>query len=161
MEAELPTPMRASWGRWSKIGGKPHTVVVGMPSGFRFSEEMGSDVQKGVWLPLPTLGGDAEGPGLPLLQRGRRDAQRSERHAGAARTRMPLPRIFPKLTPAIRTPSAPSFTGSADRAGEAGSDWAVAGTRSKQPSPISHYSEEPKQPITSGRSGRARQSAAI
>ncbi|MGB7549644.1 MAG: ABC transporter permease [Terracidiphilus sp.] len=39
-------------GQVVKIGGKPHTVVGVMPSGFRFPEQMGTDVQKGVWLPL-------------------------------------------------------------------------------------------------------------
>ena len=39
-------------GQVVKIGGTPHTVVGVMPGSFRFPEEMGSDVQKGVWLPL-------------------------------------------------------------------------------------------------------------
>jgi len=39
-------------GQVVKVGGQPHIVVGVMPSGFRFPEEEGSDVQKGVWLPL-------------------------------------------------------------------------------------------------------------
>jgi putative ABC transport system permease protein len=39
-------------GKVVKIGGKPHTVVGVMPAGFHFPEEMGQDLQKGVWLPL-------------------------------------------------------------------------------------------------------------
>jgi putative ABC transport system permease protein len=39
-------------GQAVKVGGRPHTVVGVMPDGFRFPEEMGPNVQKGVWLPL-------------------------------------------------------------------------------------------------------------
>src|SRR5579872_4609586 len=39
-------------GQAVKVGGRPHTVVGVMPDDFRFPEEMGPDVQKGVWLPL-------------------------------------------------------------------------------------------------------------
>src|SRR5215469_7888843 len=34
------------------IGGEPHTVVGVMPQSFRFPEEIGADLQKGIWLPL-------------------------------------------------------------------------------------------------------------
>jgi putative ABC transport system permease protein len=39
-------------GKTVKIGGQPHTVVGVMPRSFHFPEEMGSDVEKGVWIPL-------------------------------------------------------------------------------------------------------------
>ncbi|MGO9340592.1 MAG: ABC transporter permease [Terracidiphilus sp.] len=39
-------------GQTVKIGGKYLTVVGVMPNSFRFPETMGSDIQKGVWLPL-------------------------------------------------------------------------------------------------------------
>jgi putative ABC transport system permease protein len=39
-------------GQAVKLGGKPFTVVGVMPAGFNFPEEMGPDLQKGVWLPL-------------------------------------------------------------------------------------------------------------
>jgi putative ABC transport system permease protein len=39
-------------GQAVKVGGRPHMVVGVMPVGFRFPEEMGPDVQKGLWLPL-------------------------------------------------------------------------------------------------------------
>jgi putative ABC transport system permease protein len=39
-------------GRILKIGGTSHTVVGVMPDAFRFPEQMGSDVHKGVWLPM-------------------------------------------------------------------------------------------------------------
>jgi putative ABC transport system permease protein len=39
-------------GQVVKIGGKPRTIVGVMPISFRFPEEEGPDVQKGIWLPL-------------------------------------------------------------------------------------------------------------
>jgi putative ABC transport system permease protein len=39
-------------GKAVKLGGKFHTVVGVMPSSFRFPEETGPDVAKGVWMPL-------------------------------------------------------------------------------------------------------------
>ncbi len=39
-------------GQSAKIGGKMRTVVGVMPRAFGFPEQMGSDVEKGVWLPL-------------------------------------------------------------------------------------------------------------
>ena len=39
-------------GQVVKVGGMPHTVIGVMPRSFRFPEELGPDVQKGVWMPL-------------------------------------------------------------------------------------------------------------
>ncbi|HXJ87012.1 MAG TPA: ABC transporter permease [Candidatus Binatia bacterium] len=39
-------------GQTLRVGGEPHTVVGVMPQSFHFPEEMGADLQKGVWLPL-------------------------------------------------------------------------------------------------------------
>jgi putative ABC transport system permease protein len=39
-------------GRSVKIGGRPYTVIGVMPSTFRFPEQFGPDLQKGVWMPL-------------------------------------------------------------------------------------------------------------
>jgi putative ABC transport system permease protein len=39
-------------GQVVKISGKPQTVVGVVPAGFHFPEEMGSDVLKGVWMPV-------------------------------------------------------------------------------------------------------------
>jgi len=39
-------------GQVVKISGKPQTVVGVIPAGFRFPEEMGADLQKGVWMPI-------------------------------------------------------------------------------------------------------------
>lgn len=39
-------------GQVVKIGGKPSTVVGVMPASFRFPDNMGPDLQKGVWLPV-------------------------------------------------------------------------------------------------------------
>lgn len=39
-------------GKVVSVGGKPQTVVGVMPRNFRFPEELGPDVQKGVWLPM-------------------------------------------------------------------------------------------------------------
>ncbi len=39
-------------GQTVRIGGQPHTVVGVMPQSFQFPEEMGADLQKGIWLPL-------------------------------------------------------------------------------------------------------------
>jgi putative ABC transport system permease protein len=39
-------------GKSVKISGKPNTVVGVMPSSFRFPEQVGADVNKGVWLPV-------------------------------------------------------------------------------------------------------------
>jgi predicted permease len=39
-------------GQAIRIGGEPHTVVGVMPQSFHFPEEIGADLQKGVWLPL-------------------------------------------------------------------------------------------------------------
>jgi putative ABC transport system permease protein len=39
-------------GKVINIGSRPHTVVGIMPQSFCFPEEMGQDIQKGVWLPL-------------------------------------------------------------------------------------------------------------
>jgi predicted permease len=39
-------------GQVVRIGGKPHTVIGVMPHSFHFPEELGPDVQKGVWVPL-------------------------------------------------------------------------------------------------------------
>lgn len=39
-------------GQTVKLSGKPFTVVGVMPVGFNFPEEMGPDLQKGVWLPM-------------------------------------------------------------------------------------------------------------
>jgi len=39
-------------GQTVRIGGEPHTIVGVMPKSFHFPEEMGADLQKGVWLPL-------------------------------------------------------------------------------------------------------------
>jgi predicted permease len=39
-------------GRVVKIGGKPTTVVGVMPSSFHFPDDMGPDLQKGLWLPV-------------------------------------------------------------------------------------------------------------
>ena len=43
-------------GKAVSISGKPYTVVGIMPGGFHFPEQMGSDLQKGVWLPLQPTG---------------------------------------------------------------------------------------------------------
>ncbi len=39
-------------GRSAKIGGRMRTVVGVMPQSFHFPEQMGSFIEKGVWLPL-------------------------------------------------------------------------------------------------------------
>lgn len=39
-------------GQVVKIGGKPSTVVGVMPASFRFPDNLGPDLQKGVWLPI-------------------------------------------------------------------------------------------------------------
>ena len=39
-------------GQTVKIGGQPPTVVGVMPQSFHFPEEMGADLEKGIWLPL-------------------------------------------------------------------------------------------------------------
>jgi putative ABC transport system permease protein len=39
-------------GRSVKFSGKPYTVVGVMPASFRFPEQFGADLQKGVWMPL-------------------------------------------------------------------------------------------------------------
>ena len=39
-------------GQGIRIGGESHTVIGVMPQSFRFPEELGADLQKGVWLPL-------------------------------------------------------------------------------------------------------------
>jgi putative ABC transport system permease protein len=39
-------------GQVVKIGGKPSTVVGVMPASFRFPDNLGTDLQKGVWLPI-------------------------------------------------------------------------------------------------------------
>ena len=39
-------------GQVVKVGGKPDTVVGVMPASFRFPDNMGPDLQKGVWLPI-------------------------------------------------------------------------------------------------------------
>jgi putative ABC transport system permease protein len=39
-------------GQVVKIGGQPRTVIGVMPQSFRFPEELGPDLQKGVWVPL-------------------------------------------------------------------------------------------------------------
>jgi predicted permease len=43
-------------GKVVKIGGEAHTVVGVMAAAFRFPEEVGPDLQKGVWLPLQPTG---------------------------------------------------------------------------------------------------------
>lgn len=39
-------------GQSLRIGGKSYTVIGVMPQSFRFPEELGSDLQKGLWVPL-------------------------------------------------------------------------------------------------------------
>ncbi len=39
-------------GQSVKVGGAPHTIVGVMPASFHFPDEMGPDLEKGVWLPL-------------------------------------------------------------------------------------------------------------
>ena len=39
-------------GQTIKLGGQPHTIVGIMPRSFHFPEELGPDLEKGVWLPL-------------------------------------------------------------------------------------------------------------
>ena len=39
-------------GRQLKFSGKPYTVIGVMPASFRFPEQFGPDLQKGVWMPL-------------------------------------------------------------------------------------------------------------
>ena len=43
-------------GQVVKIGGEAHTVVGVMPAAFHFPEEMGADLQKGLWLPVQPTG---------------------------------------------------------------------------------------------------------
>jgi predicted permease len=43
-------------GQAVKIGGTPRTVIGVMPGSFQFPEEMGPDLQKGVWLPVQPTG---------------------------------------------------------------------------------------------------------
>ena len=43
-------------GQSVKISGKPQTVVGVLPAGFLFPEAMGSDMQKGVWMPVQPTG---------------------------------------------------------------------------------------------------------
>jgi putative ABC transport system permease protein len=43
-------------GKVVKIGATPHTVIGVMPSSFHFPEQMGPDLQKGVWLPVQPTG---------------------------------------------------------------------------------------------------------
>jgi predicted permease len=47
---------RSVVGQVVKVGGIPHTVVGVMPSDFHFPEELGADLQKGLWLPLQPTG---------------------------------------------------------------------------------------------------------
>ena len=39
-------------GQTVRIGGQPHAVVGVMPQSFHFPEEMGADLQKGIWVPM-------------------------------------------------------------------------------------------------------------
>ena len=39
-------------GKTVKVSGKPYTVVGVMPGSFRFPEQVGPDIRKGVWLPI-------------------------------------------------------------------------------------------------------------
>jgi len=39
-------------GQTVKVGGQPHTIVGVMPHSFHFPEELGTDAQKGIWVPL-------------------------------------------------------------------------------------------------------------
>ena len=39
-------------GQTVKIGGKPYTIIGVMAQSFHFPEEVGSDLQKGIWVPL-------------------------------------------------------------------------------------------------------------
>jgi len=43
-------------GQVVKVSGTPHTVIGVLPDGFRFPEEEGPDVRRGVWLPLRPSG---------------------------------------------------------------------------------------------------------
>jgi putative ABC transport system permease protein len=43
-------------GQSVKISGRPQTVVGVIPAGFRFPEEMGADLEKGVWMPVQPTG---------------------------------------------------------------------------------------------------------
>ena len=43
-------------GQAVTISGKPYTVVGVMPGSFRFPEQLGPDVRKGIWLPLQPTG---------------------------------------------------------------------------------------------------------
>ncbi|MFP5211075.1 MAG: ABC transporter permease [Acidobacteriota bacterium] len=43
-------------GQVVRVSGRPHTIVGVMPDGFHFPEDMGPDVQKGIWLPLQPTG---------------------------------------------------------------------------------------------------------
>jgi predicted permease len=43
-------------GQSVKISGKPQTVIGVVPAGFRFPEEMGADLDKGVWMPVQPTG---------------------------------------------------------------------------------------------------------
>jgi len=43
-------------GQSVTISGKPQTVIGVVPAGFRFPEEMGADLGKGVWMPVQPTG---------------------------------------------------------------------------------------------------------
>jgi putative ABC transport system permease protein len=43
-------------GQSVTISGKPQTVIGVVPAGFRFPEEMGSDIEKGIWMPVQPTG---------------------------------------------------------------------------------------------------------
>ena len=57
-------------GQSLKLGNKPYTVVGVMPESFRFPEQLGPDLKKGVWLPAPAHPRDAQGPRVSLLPGG-------------------------------------------------------------------------------------------
>ncbi len=43
-------------GQSIRVGGTPRTIVGVMPESFRFPEEMGHDITKGIWLPIQPTG---------------------------------------------------------------------------------------------------------
>ncbi|HEU5401770.1 MAG TPA: ABC transporter permease [Terriglobales bacterium] len=43
-------------GQTVRVGGVPRTIVGVMPESFRFPEEMGQDITKGIWLPIQPTG---------------------------------------------------------------------------------------------------------
>ncbi len=97
-------------GQGVKISGKTHTVVGVMPHSFHFPEQVGADLQKGVWVPLQPTAAMLKDRGYNFFNVVGELRSGGHDRAGCSTNSMRLPLTFPEKAPTQKSNFAPPRT---------------------------------------------------